>query len=307
MQTRRASKATAPAPSSPQLPSSPPALPGVRRNPPRAKRPQAVQDVDEASSSGLSSGLSSPSARLLKGALRPSHLSDVRPSSPSPGGPSASALTPNASSAMPSVELPKGLTSVPRKGSIVFDPPPRRGAPRRNSGSSLRISPDRDSEDEPTTPPKSAAELEREELILNEIEDAEHQLKVEASDSLARDAINVIKQLQDKSRPAYHKVLSMKMQAFEASRRVFLAPGQAFPFLQYGWLDKTRLDISDSARANVRLAVKLANIATALSHIERIESDARGSKAVVIVGDTDPESNRTHCMFRHRHRQAYGA
>ncbi|OTA02545.1 hypothetical protein A9Z42_0029200 [Trichoderma parareesei] len=288
MQTRRASKATAPEPSSPQLPSSPPAQPGVRRNPPRAKRPQAVQDVDEASSSGLSSGLSSPSARLLKGALRPSHLSDARPSSPSPVGPPASDLTPNASSAMPSVELPKGLTSVPRKGSIVFDPPPRRGAPRRNSGSSLRISPDRDSEDEPTTPPKSAAELEREEMILNEIEDAEHQLKVEASDSLARDAINVIKQLQDnKSRPAYQKVLSMKMQAFEASRRVFLAPGQAFPFLQYGWLDKSRLDISESTRTNVRLAVKLANIATALSHIERIESDARGSKAFLDALDAN--------------------
>ncbi|PTB80217.1 hypothetical protein M440DRAFT_1325208 [Trichoderma longibrachiatum ATCC 18648] len=271
MQTRRSSKAGTAAPS------SPPARPGLRRNPPRAKRPQENQNVGRDSSSDLSllpTSPSTPSAILQKGSLPPSHASGGRPSTPTPVAPS------DALPATPSVEVPRGLTTVPRKGSLVLVQPPRRGAPRRNSNSSLIISPGRDySDDEPTIVPKTAEELHNEKMVLEDIEDAEHQLKIEASDSLARDASNVINQLRDKSRPAYQEVLSMKMQAFETSRRVFLGPGQAFPFLQYGWLDKTRLGISESKRATVRLAVKLANVATALSHIERIEPEARGSEA----------------------------
>ncbi|KAL7818725.1 hypothetical protein V8C44DRAFT_318847 [Trichoderma aethiopicum] len=271
MPTRRSSKAGAAAPS------SPPARPGLRRNPPRATRAQENQSVGRDSSSDLSllqSSPSTPSAILQKGSLPPSHASGGRSSTPTPAAPS------DALPATPSVELPRGLTTVPRKGSLVLVQPPRRGAPRRNSNSSLIISPGRDySDDEPTIVPKTAEELHNEKMVQEDIEDAEHQLKVEASDSLARDASNVISQLRDKSRRAYQEVLSMKMQAFETSRRVFLGPGQAFPFLQYGWLDKTRLDISESKRATVRLAVKLANIATALSHIERIASEERGSKA----------------------------
>ncbi|PTB70520.1 hypothetical protein BBK36DRAFT_1108703 [Trichoderma citrinoviride] len=283
MQTRRSSKAAAAAPA------SPPARPGVRRNPPRATRQQENQDDGRDSSSDLGPALTSASTILQKGFPPTPHPSGVGPPSTPPVAPSASVPPPNASPSLPSVQLPKGLTSVPRKGSLVFDPVPRRGAPRRASHSSIRISPERDSDDEPSIaqPPKSAAELLTEEMVSREIEEAEHQLKIEAVDSLARDARNVIGQLQNKSRPSYKTVLSLKMQAFEASRRVFLAHGQAFPFIQYEWLKKTRLKISESTRATALLAIKLANIATALGHIERIESEGESLKPFLDAIDTN--------------------
>ncbi|KAL6880948.1 hypothetical protein J3F83DRAFT_720408 [Trichoderma novae-zelandiae] len=262
MQTRRSSKAAAAAPS------SPPARPGVRRNPPRASRRQGDQDLDKVSRSSLRPPPSSASDKLQKGSVHPPRPSGVRPPSPPPTAPLASMPAPH-----PPPELPKGLTSMPRKGSIVYDPKARRGAPRRPSLSSIKSSPKRDyySDEETSIPePKSAAELLKEEMILRDIEEAECQLRIEAIDSLARDARNVIGQLQDKSRPSYKKVLSMKMQAFKASRGLFTPPGQPIPFVLYDWL---KPEVPETTRATVPLAIKLANIATALDYIESLESD----------------------------------
>lgn len=163
----------------------------------------------------------------------------------------------------------------------MFDPKPRRGAPRHPSVSSIATNPRRDNtddeydeDDESIAPePKSAAQLLEEEMVQNDVEEAEHEMKLEAVPSLARDAKNLIGQLQNKSRPSYEKVLLMKLQSFKASRSIFEASHQASPFLDWDWVDKAGEDIPEKDNAAIPLSIKLANIATALMQIEGIESE----------------------------------
>lgn len=163
----------------------------------------------------------------------------------------------------------------------MFDPKPRRGAPRHPSVSSIATNPRRDNtddeddeDDESIAPePKSAAQLLEEEMVQNDVEEAEHEMKLEAVPSLARDAKNLIGQLQNKSRPSYEKVLLMKLQSFKASRSIFQASHQASPFLDWDWVDKAGEDIPKAENAAIPLSIKLANIATALMQIESIESE----------------------------------
>ncbi|KAH6607364.1 sant swi3 [Trichoderma cornu-damae] len=191
------------------------------------------------------------------------------------------------------MEPPKGLTSVPRKGSIVFDPKPRRGAPRRPSISSIATSPKKDHSDEededqaPVPEPKSAAEILAEEMALREVEETEHRIKLEAIASLARDAKSVIDQFQNHGSPlAHEKLLHMKMQSFKASRSVFAPPQQASLFLDWDWVNKAGLDTPDAAKITVPLVIRLANIATALGQIESIQS--QGFSPVPFLDAIDP-------------------
>ncbi|RFU81883.1 sant swi3, ada2, n-cor and tfiiib dna-binding domain-containing [Trichoderma arundinaceum] len=262
MQTRRSKKAAEAAVSSPLQPAS-------RRNPPRRSTRRAAQAVvsNSVSSSSPSPSPSSSPTRLRSSPPHPPH-SQVTPSLPR--------QTP--SPVLPA--LPKGLTSVPRKGSIVFDPKPRRGAPRHLSVSSIATNPKKDytdDEDHDQTSvlePKSPADILAEEMAQREIEETELQMKLEAIPSLARDAKNVIDQFQNKNtRVAYQKVLHMKLQSFMASRSIFISPRQESPFLDWEWMDKAELDIPGTAKATVPLAIKLANIATALDQIQSIESE----------------------------------
>lgn len=163
----------------------------------------------------------------------------------------------------------------------MFDPKPRRGAPRHLSVSSIATNPRRDNTDDeddeddesPAPEPKSAAQLLEEEMVQNDVEEAEHEMKLEAVPSLARDAKNLIGQLQNKSRPSYEKVLLMKLQSFKASRSIFQASHQASPFLDWDWVGKAGEDIPETENAAIPLSIKLANIATALMQIETIESE----------------------------------
>jgi hypothetical protein len=110
-------------------------------------------------------------------------------------------------------------------------------------------------------------------MAQREIEEVEHEIWLEAVPSLARDAKSFIGLLQNKStRLAYQKVLQMKTQTFKTSRSIFLTPGQKPPFLGWNWVDKIEEDMSDTAKTTVPLAIKLANIATALDQIEGIEA-----------------------------------
>ncbi|KAK1252605.1 hypothetical protein MKX08_003792 [Trichoderma sp. CBMAI-0020] len=314
--SKRAAKAAVPLPTSPSQPT-------VRRNPPRAtarRTKEAVtrdrnsdfgsdfssdsdSDADSdgsESSSGshslLSSATNSPSRILL-----PASSSSANPSSL--GSATATAVAPpqltsplpslNSSSALPGLQIPKGLTTIPRKGSIIWDPKPRRGAPRNIGFSSLFSTPKRDLTDEeeyektPSTPPKSAAELQAEQMAQHEIEQTEVEIWLEATTALARDARNVISLLQETSpRLAYKQVLQMKIKAFEMTRSIFTGPQppsfrvgsppeNRIPFLNWDWLNKIEdEDVIDVARKAVPLAVKLANIATALLHIRAIQKEA---------------------------------
>ncbi|EHK22481.1 uncharacterized protein TRIVIDRAFT_221753 [Trichoderma virens Gv29-8] len=267
MQTRRSKKAVEPPPSS-----SPPQP--TRRNPPRAtKRRGSVVVIRHSSSSPSPPPSSSPIRPRASLLLLPPPLPAAVPSLPPPP-----ATPSNSSPVLPSIEPPKGLTSVPRKGSIVFDPVPRRGAPRHLSVSSIATNPRRDNTDdeydETLVPePKSAAQLQEEEMVQRDVEEAEHAIKLEAVASLARDAKNLVDQFQNKSRPSYEKVLLMKLQTFRASRSRFLAPRQASPFLDWDWVDKAGAHLSEPESVTVPLSIKLANIATALMQIESIESE----------------------------------
>ncbi|KAL5088223.1 hypothetical protein Trisim1_006897 [Trichoderma cf. simile WF8] len=272
MQTRRSKKAVEPPPSS-----SPPQP--IRRNPPRATKRRGNEAVARESSSSPSPPPSSSPTRPTTSLILPP---PPAPSSSSlPSRPPPPATPSHSSPVLPSIEPPKGLTSVPRKGSIVFDPKPRRGAPRHPSVSSIATNPRRDNtddeddeDDESIAPePKSAAQLLEEEMVQNDVEEAEHEMKLEAVPSLARDAKNLIGQLQNKSRPSYEKVLLMKLQSFKASRSIFQASHQASPFLDWDWVDKAGEDIPKAENAAIPLSIKLANIATALMQIESIESE----------------------------------
>ncbi|KAL7938244.1 hypothetical protein V8C35DRAFT_291364 [Trichoderma chlorosporum] len=276
MQTRRSKKAVEPEPEPEPAPlSSPPPQP-TRRNPPRASKRRgndvAIRNSSFSSSPPLSSPPSSPPIRPsrfppLPHALPPSTLPSLPPATPSHPSP-----------VLPSIEPPKGLTSVPRKGSIVFDPKPRRGAPRQLSVSSIATNPRRDNSDdeydETIEPePKTASQLLEEEMAQREVEEAEHEIKLEAVTSLARDAKNLIGQFQNKARPSYEKVLLIKLQTFRASRSIFLAPRQASLFLDWDWMNNVEGDISETMSVTIPLSIKLANIATALALIESIESE----------------------------------
>ncbi|KAL6807523.1 hypothetical protein GGI42DRAFT_247209 [Trichoderma sp. SZMC 28013] len=274
MQTRRSKKAVEePAPSS-----SPPQP--IRRNPPRATKRRGNEAVDRESSSSPSPPPSSSPTRPTTSLLLPPAPAPPPPSS-LPSRPLPPATPSHSSPVLPSIEPPKGLTSVPRKGSIVFDPKPRRGAPRHLSVSSIATNPRRDNtddeydeDDESIAPePKSAAQLLEEEMVQRDIEEAEHEIKLEAVPSLARDAKNLIGQLQNKSRSSYEKVLLMKLQSFRASRSIFQASHQASPFLDWDWVDKAGEDMPETENAAIPLSIKLANIATALMQIESIESE----------------------------------
>ncbi|KAL7947715.1 hypothetical protein V8C42DRAFT_315370, partial [Trichoderma barbatum] len=273
MQTRRSKKAAEPAPSS-----SPPQP--TRRNPPRASKRRGNESAIRESSSSPgpppTSSLTRPESSRLSSPPAPAPAPALPSSLPSLPPPPA---TPSQSSpVLPSIEPPKGLTSVPRKGSIVFDPKPRRGAPRHLSVSSIATNPRRDNTDDEydetiDSEPKSTAQLLEEEMVQREVEEAEAQIKLETVASLARDAKNLITQLQNKSRPSYEKVLLMKLQSFTASRSLFLSPQQASPFLDWDWVDKVGEGISETVNVTIPLSIKLANIATALSQIESIESE----------------------------------
>jgi hypothetical protein len=185
------------------------------------------------------------------------------------------------------------LTSIPRKGSIIWDPIPRRGAPRNIGPSSLFSTPKRDLTDDedyeqtPSSPPKSAAELQAEKMAQREIEQTEVEMWLEATAALARDAKGVISLLQETStRLAYKPVLQMKIKAFEMSRSIFTGPqppsfragsppGNRIPYLNWDWVNKIEdEDILDIAKKAVPLAVKMANIATALLEIRAIQKEA---------------------------------
>ncbi|KAK0763982.1 hypothetical protein N5P37_003375 [Trichoderma harzianum] len=272
MQTRRSKKAVEPPPSS-----SPPQP--IRRNPPRATKRRGNEAVARESSSSPSPPPSSSPTRPTTSLILPPP--PAAPSSSLPSRPPPPATPSHSSPVLPSIEPPKGLTSVPRKGSIVFDPKPRRGAPRHLSVSSIATNPRRDNTDdeydedeESIAPePKSTAQLLEEEVVQHDVEEAEHEMKLEAVPSLARDAKNLIGQLQNKSRPSYEKVLLMKLQSFKASRSIFQASHQASPFLDWDWVGKAGEDIPDTENAAIPLSIKLANIATALMQIESIESE----------------------------------
>lgn len=278
-------------------------------------------DPDSETSSGPSSLLSSPrnspSRILLPASRSPSSspsLSDpyIVPSS-SPGSATATAVAPphltpsppslNPSPAPPGLQIPKGLTSIPRKGSIIWDPIPRRGAPRNIGLSSLFSTPKRDLTDDedyektPTSPPKSAVELQAEKMAQREIEQTEVEMWLEATTALARDAKNVISLLQETStRLAYKPVLQMKIKAFEASRSIFTDPQPPsfrtssppdIPFLNWDWVNKIEdEDILDVARKAVPLAVKMANIATALLQIRAIQNEAHDPVPFLEATDT---------------------
>ncbi|PNP51126.1 hypothetical protein THARTR1_08188 [Trichoderma harzianum] len=275
MQTRRSKKAVEPAPSS-----SPPQP--IRRNPPRAtKRRGNDVPVTESSSSPSPPPSSSPTRPTTSLLLPPLPPPPPPPPPSLPSHPPPPATPSHLSPVLPSIEPPKGLTSVPRKGSIVFDPKPRRGAPRHLSVSSIATNPRRDNTDdedddydESIAPePKSAAQLLEEEMVQRDVEEAEHEIKLEAVPALARDAKNLIGQLQNKSRPSYEKVLLMKLQSFRASRGIFQSHHQASPFLDWDWVDKAGEDFPEAENAAILLSIKLANIATALMYIESIESE----------------------------------
>ncbi|PON29644.1 hypothetical protein TGAM01_v201893 [Trichoderma gamsii] len=323
MQTRskRAARAAVP------LPTSPP-QPTVRRNPPRGtgrRIKEAVfrarnadvgvdsgsdsnsdPDSDSESSSGPSSLLSSPTkspSRILLPASSPASPDPYLVPSSSPGSATATAAAPQLAPSLPSLnpspapppgrQIPKGLTTIPRKDSIIWDPIPRRGAPRNISFSSLFSTPKRDLTDDedyeqtPSSPPKSAAELQAEKMAQREIEQTEVEMWLEATPALARDAKNVISLLRETStRLAYKPVLQMKIKAFEMSRSIFTGPQPPsfragsppetrIPFLNWDWVNKIEdEDMLDVAKKAVPLAVKMANIATALLHIRAIQEEA---------------------------------
>ncbi|UKZ60572.1 uncharacterized protein TrAtP1_001845 [Trichoderma atroviride] len=320
--SKRAAKAAVP------LPTSPP-QPTVRRNPPRATARRTKEAVTRArnpdfgsdfgsdsdsdadsdsgseSSSGpnslLSSPTNSPSRILLPASSSSSSDHYIVPSSAS-GSATATTVAPqltpslpslNSSSAPPGLQVPKGLTTIPRKGSIIWDPKPRRGAPRNIGPSSLFSTPKRDLTDEedyektPSSPPKSAAELQAEKMAEREIEQTEIEMWLEATTALARDAKNVISLLQETStRLAYKPVLQMKIKAFEMSRSIFTGPQppsfragsppeNRIPFLNWDWVNKIEdQETLEVAKKAVPLAVKMANIATALLHIRAIQKEA---------------------------------
>ncbi|KAM0248166.1 hypothetical protein ACHAQJ_009557 [Trichoderma viride] len=292
MRTRRSKKAT-----EATLPSSPsPPQPIIRRNPPRRIPRRANQAVDRTRHSDSSSPPgsppgSSPSSLTTSSANSPHNSSPLRrknpllPTLPSPPQHTPSLPRHNSSPALAGVELPKGLTSVPRKGSIVFDPKPRRGAPRHLSVSSIATIPNRDYTDDedydqaPAPEPRPAAEILAERMAQREIEETEHEIWLAAIPSLARDAKNVIGLRQNKStRLAYQKVLQLKKEAFERSRSIFFTPQTKSQFLSWNWVDEMDGDMSDTTKAKVSLAIKLANIATALQQIETIESKIETEK-----------------------------
>lgn len=323
-------------------PASPPQS-TVRRNPPRgtARRTQETvsrarnsavgvgsgseSDSDSQSdsesssepSSLLSSPINSPSRILLPASSSSSPSDPYLVPSSSPGSATATAIAPpqptpslpnlNPSPALPpGLQVPKGLTSIPRKGSIIWDPKPRRGAPRNISLSSLFSTPKRDLTDDedyeqtPSSPPKSAAELQAEKMAQHEIEQTEVEMWLEATTALARDAKNVISLLLEKSttRLAYKTVLQMKIKAFELSRSIFTrpqpssfragsSPQNRIPFLNWDWVDKIEdEDILDVAKKAVPLAVKMANIATALLHIRAIQKEASDPVPFLEAADT---------------------
>lgn len=120
-------------------------------------------------------------------------------------------------------------------------------------------------------------------MAQREIEETEVEIWLEATTALARDAKNVISLLLDKStRLAYKPVLQMKIKAFEMSRSIFTGPQPSLrtgsrpeiPFLNWDWVNKIEdEDILDVAKKAVPLAIKMANIATALLQIRAIEDE----------------------------------
>lgn len=109
-------------------------------------------------------------------------------------------------------------------------------------------------------------------MASQEITDTELQVKLEALPSLARDAKNLIEHYKNKStRLAYQRVLQIKLQSFNASRRLLLGPGKQSFFLSWGWMNNISHDMPDTTKTSNLLAIKLANIASALYEIQELE------------------------------------